>query len=69
MVLDNIPIKKTEINILWIPPENDRRGYRRKEGLWSYVFINENLLKMCGTADINEFIKKQQKKYVTHLVR
>ena len=44
-------------------------GYRRKEGSWSYVFTNENLLKMCGTADINEFIQKQQKKYVAHLVR
>ena len=43
--------------------------YRRKEGSWSYVFTNESLLKMCGTADINDFIQKQQKKYVAHLVR
>ena len=33
MVLDNIPIKKTEINILWIPPENDKRGLQKERRL------------------------------------
>ena len=33
MVLDNIPIKQNEINILWIPPENDKRGIQKKRRL------------------------------------
>ena len=44
-------------------------GHRRKEGSWSYVYTNENLLQMSGTTDVITFVQKQQKKYVAHLVR
>ena len=44
-------------------------GYRRKEGSFSYVLTNQDLLLKCKTESIDKYIKRQQRNYVAHVIR
>ena len=46
-----------------------RKGYRRIEGTYRYVISNETLIQICGTTCVGDFIAKQQKKYLAHVIR
>ena len=44
-------------------------GYRRKENSWSFILTNNEILKMCNTEEIIEFIQKQQRTFVARAIR
>ena len=44
-------------------------GYKRKTGEWSYVYTNEHLKRICGTVDLIQFVKTQQRNYAAHIIR
>ena len=44
-------------------------GYRRKEGTYSYVLSNSDILKRCNTENIHQFVLRQQRNFVAHVVR
>ena len=44
-------------------------GYRRKPNSWSYVLTNEDLLRICQTDCINNYVSRQQTNFVAHMVR
>ena len=44
-------------------------GYKRKDGSWSYVHTNADLLRMSKTMPLESFVHKQQRNYVGHIVR
>ena len=67
--LTSTQTKKMDSNYFTYLRKMATGGYRRKEGSWSYVHTNEQLLNMSGTTSVNTFVHKQQKKYVAHLVR
>ena len=49
-----------------------RDGYKRRvetENEFSYVYSNEDVLRICKTGSIAEFIQKQQIKYLAHIAR
>ena len=49
-----------------------RDGYKRRietENEFSYVYSNENVLQICKTESIIEFVHKQQTKYLAHIAR
>ena len=44
-------------------------GYRRKEGTYSYVLSNSDILKRCNTETIHQFVLRQQRNFVAHVIR
>ena len=46
-----------------------RKGYRRIEGTYRYAISNEQLLQICGATCVGDYIAKQQKKFVAHVIR
>ena len=44
-------------------------GFRRKTDTWSFVLTNEDILRQCGTEDIEAFIRRLQRNYLAHIVR
>lgn len=44
-------------------------GYRRKEGSYSYVFTNHDLLQKSKSESINRYVQRQQRNYVAHTIR
>ena len=46
-----------------------RGGFRRKKDSYSYVYTNEQLYTMCNTTPLTNFIDKQQRSYIAHLIR
>ena len=46
-----------------------RRGFRRKEDSWSFVLSNTELHRICGTDPLDDFIHRQQKSYIAHVIR
>ena len=44
-------------------------GYRRRENSWSYQLTNEDLLRISKTPPLKIYIRKQQLKYVAHIIR
>ena len=44
-------------------------GYRRKPNSWSYVLTNEDLLRICQSDCINNYVSRQQRNFVAHMVR
>ena len=44
-------------------------GFKRKPNSWSFVHTNEDLLRMAKTDSLEDFVKKQQLKYVANVVR
>ena len=44
-------------------------GYRRKEGSFSYVLSNQDLLQKSNTESITRYVQRQQRNYVAHTVR
>ena len=46
-----------------------RGGYKRNPNQWSFVYTNEDLLRLCNTEPINAFIHRMQRGYVAHLIR
>ena len=49
-----------------------RGGFKRKEGEdneFSFKITNIKLHKLCGTTDLNHFIREQQCNYAAHVVR
>ena len=39
------------------------------ENDFSYVYSNEDVLRICKTGSIEDFIRKQQVKYLAHIAR
>ena len=50
-----------------------RGGFKRmggeNDGDFRYKLTNDKMHKICGTSDVSEFIKNQQKSYASHVVR
>ena len=46
-----------------------KNGYAQQDGTYKYVKSNEAILKICGAECVGEFITRQQKKYVSHIIR
>ena len=46
-----------------------RGGFRRKEGSYSYVITNEDLLQKCNTESMVKYIRRQQRNFLAHIVR
>ena len=49
-----------------------RRGFQHvdeKNNDYRYVITNDVLHRICGTRDVNCFVKDQQKNYVAHVIR
>ena len=44
-------------------------GYKRKGDTWSFVFSNEDLIRMAKTTDLSSYIRKQQRNYAGHIIR
>ena len=44
-------------------------GFWRKTDTWSFVLTNEDILRQCGTEDIEAFIRGLQRNYLAHIVR
>ena len=44
-------------------------GFARKDGGWSFRYSNAQLLQICNTGDLRDFIKSQQLKYVVNLLK
>ena len=44
-------------------------GFKRKMDSWSYVLTNEDLLRISKTTTLKAYVHKQQRNYVSHLVR
>ena len=44
-------------------------GFRRKKDAWSFALSNDAILKLCGTEDIELYIRRQQRNYLAHVVR
>ena len=44
-------------------------GFRRKTDAWSFVLTNEDILRQCGTEDIEAFIRRLQRNNLAHIVR
>ena len=44
-------------------------GYKRREGSWSFVHRNEDILRMAKTLPLESFVKNQQRNYVAHIIR
>ena len=44
-------------------------GFRRQKGAWSFALSNDAILKLCGTEDIELFVRRQQRNYLAHVVR
>ena len=46
-----------------------KNGFKRRDEAWSYVFTNEDLLRICKTVSIETFVSLQQRSYFAHVVR
>ena len=44
-------------------------GYKRKENSWSFLLTNNDLIRISNTISLEDFIKKQQRNYVGHIIR
>ena len=45
-------------------------GYRRKDGTYHYIILrNEDILKRCNTMNIKEFVAKQRRNFIAHIIR
>ena len=44
-------------------------GFDRKDGGWSFKYSNAQLLQICNTGDLCDFIKSQQLKYVVNILK
>ncbi len=44
-------------------------GYRRIGNTWRYALTNKDLLRISNTEDVSEFVKRQQRNYVSHIIR
>ena len=44
-------------------------GYKRKTGEWNFVYTNEDLIRICNTVNLTQFIKTQQRNYAAHVIR
>ena len=44
-------------------------GFDRKDGGWSFKYSNTQLLRICNTGDLCDFIKSQQLKYVVNILK
>ena len=44
-------------------------GYRRKADSYSYVLSNSDILQRCNTESIHQFIARQQRNFIAHVVR
>ena len=46
-----------------------RGGYRRKIGTYHYELSNSDILQKCKTEDIYQFIARQQRNFIAHVIR
>lgn len=46
-----------------------RQGYKRVPGTYRFYLSNADLLNICGTQDPMQYIARQQKKFVGHIIR
>jgi hypothetical protein len=44
-------------------------GFKRKMDSWSFVLTNEDLLRISKTTTLKAYVHRQQRNYVSHLVR
>ena len=44
-------------------------GFRRKKNSWRFVLKNSDILRICGTEDIESYIRRQQRNYLAHVIR
>ena len=44
-------------------------GFRRKEGTYHYELTNADIIKKCKTENIHQFMARQQRNFIAHVVR
>ena len=44
-------------------------GFRRKEGTFHYELRNVDILHKCKTEDVNQFVARQQRNFIAHVIR
>jgi len=44
-------------------------GYNRNNDAWSYIYSNDDLLRISQTTDLTTYIKRQQRTFVCNIVR
>ena len=69
MECDTSADKTNELDIMSFIRKMTKGGFRRKSDSWSYVLLNEDLLRMSKTMTLKAYVDKQQRNYVGHIVR
>ena len=46
-----------------------RNGFNKKEDELSLVYTNASIYRMCGAEALEEYILRQKKRYVAHIIR
>ena len=46
-----------------------RNGFRRINDQWSFALTNADILRMCKSETVEDFVSRQQLKYMAHLIR
>ena len=46
-----------------------RNGFKRKDDSWAFVLPNVEMHRICGTENLENFINRQQRAYVAHVIR
>ena len=45
-------------------------GFRRKgDGLWSFFYSNEDILRIAGATDLSTIVKRQQRGFLSQIVQ
>ena len=63
----SIQQSKTNASYMSMLRKMVKGGYKRKTGEWSFVYTNEDLKRICGTVDLIQFVKTQQRNYAAHI--
>ena len=62
-------LQRIKVTYSGILQKMTKGGFRRKRDAWSFALSNGAILKLCGTEDIESFVRRQQRNYLAHVVR
>ena len=46
-----------------------RKGFERREGEWALQYSNQQILNICKTESIEDFVLRQKRQYLAHVIR
>ena len=65
----SIQLRKINSSYMSMLRKMVRGGFKRKENDWAFAYSNADIKRICDTSDATDFIRRQQLKYVAHIVR